>query len=349
MIDRRKFLKSSLSLSAAGVVASQNVTDSNSTFNKQLDLKASGSNFPNAPVFVATWPFGKFACEKAFEIASTNQPMLDAIEQGIGVTESDIKNASVGIGGIPNAEGKVELDACIMAGPQHQAGSVAGIQDIAHPISVARKVMEQTPHVMLVGEGAKKFALSNGFAETNLLSEKQRRRWEDRQKESNQPQPEINEDHHDTIAMLGVDTQGNLYGGCSTSGWGYKIPGRVGDSPIIGGGLYVDNTVGAAGATGLGENVMRYCGSFLVVEMMRQGANPTEACVQAIRRIESLDPKSFDELSVNFIALAKDGTFGAAGTNKGFKFSVTTKNQSEILTAKSMTDNPIGPEGGNRK
>lgn len=273
--------------------------------------------------------------------------MLDAIEKGIWVTESDIKNVSVGIGGIPNAEGNVELDACIMGGPNHQAGAVAGLQDILHPISVARQVMEETPHVMLVGEGARKFALEKGHQAVNLLSDKQKTNWERWKKE--QQKPEINEDHHDTIAMLGIDAQGDLYGGCSTSGWGFKIPGRVGDSPIIGSGLYVDNTVGAAGATGLGENVMRHCGSFLVVEMMRQGASPTEACEQAIKRIEALDPKGMDDLAVNFIALKKDGTYGAAGTNKGFKYAVASEEMSEVFQAKGMTDTAIGPEGGNRR
>jgi N4-(beta-N-acetylglucosaminyl)-L-asparaginase len=222
---------------------------------------------------------------------------------------------------------------------------------------------------MLVGQGALDFALENGFSKTNLLTEKQKEKWQDwkteqakesageaesneldQSNESNKSQqPLINEDLHDTIAMLGIDAEGNLYGGCSTSGWGYKIPGRVGDSPIIGSGLYVDNKVGAAGATGLGENVMRHCGSFLVVEMMRWGASPTAACELAIKRIAENDPKNLDNLDINFIAINKDGETGAAGTSKGFKYSVTDAKKSKVLKAKSLSEKPIGPEGGNTK
>ena len=275
--------------------------------------------------------------------------MVDAIEQGIWVTEADVKNASVGIGGIPNAAGAVELDACIMTGPDHNAGSVGGLQDILHPISVARMVMEKTPHVMLVGEGAKQFAIKHGVPTTDLLTEKQQQQWQTWKDKQSEKKPPINEDHHDTIAMLGLDGQGNLFGGCSTSGWGYKIPGRIGDSPIIGSGLYVDNQVGAAGATGLGENVMRHCGSFLVVEMMRQGASPTEACEQAIRRIAELDPKNLSNLDINFIALSKQGVYGAAGTSKGFKYSIANPAETKVMDALPLSEKAIGPEGGNRK
>lgn len=301
------------------------------------------------PMFVATWPFGKASCEMAVKVVAEGGSMVDAIEKGIWVTEADVKNASVGIGGIPNADGDVELDACIMTGPNHNAGSVAGIKEILHPISVARMVMEKTPHVMLVGDGAKQFAIEQGVQTSDLLTANQRKAWERWAEEKKQSGPKIDEDHHDTIAMLGLDGEGNLYGGCSTSGWGYKIPGRVGDSPIIGSGLYVDNKVGAAGATGLGENVMRHCGSFLVVEMMRNGANPTDACEQAIRRIAELDPKNLSNLDINFIALNKQGEFGAAGTSKGFKYSMSNPSQSIIADARPLSEKTIGPEGGNRK
>lgn len=345
-ISRRKFIQNSACISATGAIAcSQNPVPA------AVDFGEPSTNM--RPLFIATWPFGKSSCEAAVKIATDSGSMLDAIEKGIWVTENDVKNASVGIGGIPNADGQVELDACIMSGPDHNAGSVAGIRDILHPISVARLVMESTPHVMLVGDGAKEFAIKNGHPETNLLTDQQKSNWQNWQRKqakmSEQSQPKIDEDHHDTIAMLGLDSDGNLYGGCSTSGWGYKIPGRVGDSPIIGSGLYVDNHVGAAGATGLGENVMRHCGSFLVVEMMRQGAAPTEACEMAVNRIAEIDPKNLDNLDINFIALNKAGAYGAAGTSKGFRYSVSSPQGSEIIDAKAMSVKAIGPEGGNRK
>ena len=276
------------------------------------------------PLFVATWKFGKAVCERAVKTAMEGKPMLDAIERGIWVAEMDAGNASVGLGGTPNADGVVELDACIMSGPDHGAGSVAGLRDILHPISVARKVMEETRHVMLVGDGARQFALEQGFSKTELLTDNQRDRWKawSAAKKKKEEAETVDEDQHDTITLVGVDEEGNLWGGCSTSGMGFKLPGRVGDSPIIGSGLYVDNQVGAAGATGIGENVMRYCASFMIVQFMREGSSPTEACERAIRQIEKSDPKSIGELDINFIALNKAGEHGAAGTSKGFVYAV---------------------------
>ncbi len=348
-LNRRKFIGQTAAVAATGAFVTGLGNQASANRPTRLPDR---SSLPAQTTFVATWPFGKQACEAALKIFGETGSMLDAIERGIWVTESDASNASVGIGGIPNAAGAVELDACIMSGPNHQAGSVAGVQNILHPISVARAVMEKTPHVMLVGEGAYNFAIEQGFEKTNLLTEQQRLAWE--QWKASRPAvpdaaPQIDPDHHDTIAMLGLDEQGNLFGGCSTSGWGYKIPGRVGDSPIIGGGLYVDNAIGAAGATGLGENVMRHCGSFVVVEMMRNGAGPTEACEMAIRRIAETDPKGLEELEINFIALNKAGEFGAAGTSAGFQYAVTNGQFSRIIDAKSLSAKSIGPEGGNRK
>lgn len=353
-MDRRKFLKATAGATAASAALGTQAIA------QPLSAAASGLNpRKGKPVFIATWPFGARSCEAAVKIASDGGSMLDAIEQGIWVTESDVKNASVGIGGIPNADGQVELDACIMSGPGHAAGSVAAIRGFEHPISVARDVMENTPHVMLVGDNAAKYAIKQGHRKKNLLTDKQKENWQAWKKAQQQAAksgeakevaiPIIDEDHHDTIAMLGVDADGNVFGGCSTSGWGYKVPGRVGDSPIIGAGLYVDNQVGAAGATGLGENVMRYCGSFLIVEFMRQGDDPTTACEKAIARIEMLDPLGMDEISVNFIAINKQGEYGAAGTNKGFKYAVSSPDGTELLAGKAMTEKAIGPEGGNIK
>ncbi|MEC9092425.1 MAG: isoaspartyl peptidase/L-asparaginase, partial [Planctomycetota bacterium] len=230
------------------------------------------------------------------------------------------------------------------------AGSVAGMEEILHPVSVARKVMEETIHVMLVGEGAKQFALENGFQKTDLLTDQQRKSYEgylEKNATEKEEQQKVDENHHDTIALVGVDAQGNLYGGCSTSGWGYKIPGRVGDSPIIGSGLYVDNEVGGAGATGIGENVMRYCASFMIVEEMRHGASPQEAIENVIERIAKKDPKKAEDLAINFVAINKSGETGAAGTSQGFTYAVTDPVNSEVRAAKALTTADI-IEGGNQ-
>lgn len=336
-MDRRKFIKTS-SVAVAGAPILSGVTKATS----QDETRK-----PTRPTVIATWPFGKPACELAIKTAAS-KTMLDGIEQGIRIVEADVTNASVGIGGIPNAEGVVELDACIMTGPGHQAGSVAGMQNIVHPISVARRVMEKTKHVLLVGEGAKKFAIEQGFEQKELTTAQQREQWEAWKKKNKAERTKIDEKQHDTIAMVGIDEKGDVYGGCSTSGLGYKMPGRVGDSPIIGSGLYVDNAVGGAGATGVGENVMRFCGSFLIVEFMRSGLNPTEACEKTIRRIAEVDPLRIDQLDINFIAINKRGEMGAAGTSKGFKYAFADQKNSGVVAAKSLSTKPIGPEGGNQ-
>jgi N4-(beta-N-acetylglucosaminyl)-L-asparaginase len=198
--------------------------------------------------------------------------------------------------------------------------------------------MEATPHVMLVGAGAAEFARQQGFAPVNLLTDDQEqayREWEARQQAAGEPEPAAV--GHDTIAMVGIDAAQNVAGGCSTSGMGYKLPGRVGDSPILGSGLYVDNQVGGAGATGVGENVMRFCGSFMIVEAMRHGLDPLDACVQAIRRIGELDGRPLTELHVNFVAVNRSGRAAAAGTDKGFEYAVTTADGNEVRAAELIT------------
>jgi isoaspartyl peptidase/L-asparaginase-like protein (Ntn-hydrolase superfamily) len=284
------------------------------------------------PLLVSTWAFGRAANEAALQAFQRGGSTLDAVEQGIGVIEADPNNASVGIGGIPNAEGVVQLDACIMLGPGHRAGSVAALERILHPISVARRVMEKTRHVMLAGEGAHRFALQQGFAEVELLTEERKQEWlQWRAAQATGSQG------HDTITLLALDAQGHLAGGCSTSGLGYKTPGRVGDSPIIGGGLYVDDEVGAAGATGLGEIIMRQCGSFQVVERMREGLTPQEACLETVRRIARKDADA-GKNSFYFVALDRHGRFGAAGTGKGFEYAVTHPGSSGILHSAGLDD-----------
>jgi isoaspartyl peptidase/L-asparaginase-like protein (Ntn-hydrolase superfamily) len=222
---------------------------------------------------------------------------------------------------------------------------VAAVEGFAHPVSIARRVMEETRHVMLVGDGAQDFARERGFEKGPKVTPGQKAAWEKWRKA--QAAEKKKAPNHDTIALLLLTPSGDVFGACSTSGWGYKIPGRVGDSPIIGGGLYVDNTVGGAGATGIGENVMRYCGSFLVVEFMRQGMSPVEACLATIHRIASLDPKGYD-LSINFVALDKKGRYGAAGTGSGFQYAVSCDEFSKVLQSPGATAKPIGPTGGNR-
>lgn len=283
------------------------------------------------PCFVSTWPFGKPGNDVALKTIQSGKSVLDAIEQGIRVVESDVSNTSVGIGGTPNANGVVSLDACIMNGPGHQAGSVGGVEDILHVISLARAVMEKSKHVMLVGQGAQDFALANGFEKTDLLSADRKQAWEKWKAE--QKAAPVGPENHDTITIIGVGKDGTVAGGCSTSGLGYKLPGRVGDSPILGSGMYVDNAVGAAGATGTGENVMRFCASFMIVEAMRHGMSPQEACVATIRRIDKMDPLDITELHINFIAIDKKGNVGAAGTDKEFKYSVTNGDASEVIDA----------------
>lgn len=343
-MNRRTFITSA-GMGVAGGLAQKNNLNAQEKATKPLASKTK-----ERPLIVSTWPFGKPANEEALKKYQKTESALDAIEAGIGLTEADANNASVGLGGIPNAKCVVQLDACIMSGPGHNAGSVAGIEDILHPISAARKVMEETPHVMLVGEGARKFAIEKGLISKNLLTEQRKEKWMEwveNQKKKIVEEKNL-EDNHDTIAMVMLDKEGNLFGGCSTSGWGYKLPGRVGDSPIIGSGLYVDNEIGAAGATGLGENVMRYCGSFLVVEYMRQGMHPEEACVEVIRRIAKKDPKGMDGLAINFLAINKEGEYGAAGSSNGFSYAVTLPNKSEVLKSAVLSGTNEIPLGGNR-
>ena len=242
-----------------------------------------GANVQNPkPLFVATWNFGLPACQRSMETLIQSKSLLDAIEMGIRVAEADTRVDSVGVGGAPNANGVVQLDACFMDGETHKAGSVAALENFPHPISVARRVMEKTKHVLLVGAGAAEFAREQGFASQDILTAEQKAKWLDwkakQAKEANSKDPKAGSaapPNHDTIALVGLDSTGHIAGGCSTSGLAYKMPGRVGDSPILGSGLYVDGEIGAAGATGIGENVMRHCGSFLIVELMRSGMDPT--------------------------------------------------------------------------
>jgi len=313
-------------------------------------LLALGAETPVTPpgvLIVSTWPFAAPGNDRALQALLQGSSPLDAVEQGVRVVETGENSGSVGLGGIPNAAGVVQLDASIMEGRNHRAGSVAALEGFAHPISVARRVMEKTPHVLLVGEGARLFALREGFEGLNNDGPKKHAAWFEKQK-SQAAAAGAQEKGHDTITLLVLSENGRIAGGCSTSGLANKLPGRVGDSPIIGGGLYVDDEVGAAGATGRGENIMRYCGSFLVVEYMRQGMAPAEACLKVVERIVADQPDGKDP-QVNFIALDKQGRYGAAGSARGFNYCVTTKNdKTKVVTAPAATSKAIRSEGGHR-
>ncbi len=288
-----------------------------------------------SPVVVSTWKHGIPANEAAWEVLSKDGPALDAVEAGVRVSEADPEVRTVGRGGRPDRSGAVTLDACVMD-EQGRCGAVAALQHIQHPTSVARAVLEESPHIMLVGEGALKFALDRGFEKTDLLTEQSRqdwKEWQEKQSETARPEPNIEDEtegeNHDTIGMLALDARGNLSGACTTSGTAWKMPGRVGDSPLIGAGLYVDNEVGAACATGWGEAAIRTVGSHLAVERMRQGASPEEACRQVIDRIAT----RYDDISdvqVGILALNTKGDVGAYGLQEGFQAAV------------------YSPEGGNR-
>lgn len=266
---------------------------------------------------VSTWNHGMLANDAGFEALRSGGNALDMIEAGARLVEADAEGLSVGIGGLPDRDGNVTLDACIMDHTQN-AGSVCFVQNVAHPITLARSVMEDTPHVMLAGAGAEQYARELGMVKTNLLTEQARLAWEN-WKATSEYKPVINIENHDTIGLLALDHAGRLAGGCTTSGVAYKMHGRVGDSPIIGAGLFVDGAVGGATATGLGEAVMRTVGSFLVVELMRQGATPQEACYEAVQRIIRSMPT--EDLQVGYLALGRDGQVGGHAIHGGFNFA----------------------------
>lgn len=298
-------------------------------------LKADAQQRNTKPVVISTWNFGKAANAEAWKILSSNGRALDAVEKGVHVPEGDPKETSVGLGGLPDRDGRVTLDACIM--DEHaNCGSVACLEHIVHPISVARAVMEKTPHVMLVGEGALQFALANGFKKENLLTAESEKAWKEWLKEKKY-KPVANIENHDTIGMLALDMKQNLSGACTTSGMAYKMRGRVGDSPIIGAGLFVDNEVGAATSTGVGEEVIRIVGSHLVVELMRQGNTPQQACEAAVKRIVKNQPQKSKEIQVGFLALGKNGDYGAYALQKGFTYAVySSAVNNQIFEARSF-------------
>lgn len=290
-------------------------------------------NSQSRPIVISTWDFGVRANEVAWEIIEKGGRALDAVEQGVRLIESDPDEQSVGYGGLPDREGHVTLDACLMD-ENSNCGSVAFLRDFKNPISIARRVMEQTSHVMLVSAGAKKFALEEGFTAENLLTEKSKQDWKDWLQKA-EDQPVINIENHDTISMLAIDQSGNISGACTTSGLAYKMHGRVGDSPIIGAGLFLDNGVGGACATGLGEAVIRTAGSAMVVEAMRYGASPQEACKTIVERIREKH-NSIKDFQVGFIAIDKNGNYGTYAVQEGFTYAVCTSSGNELFDSKSI-------------
>lgn len=338
MATRRNFLRNTFLGSAAAMVT-----------NKLAAHQPPETRMPPAfPIVVSTWDFGRKANQAAWEVLQAKGRALDAVEAGVKIPEADPTNQSIGYGGLPDRDGRVTLDACIMD-EHYNCGSVMCLEYIMHPISVARLVMEKTPHIILVGDGALQFALANGFTKQNLLTEKSKKDWQEWLKTAkyapvknieNQlyqketlPGGKLN---HDTIGMLAIDHAGNLSGACTTSGLAYKMHGRVGDSPVIGAGLYVDNEIGAATATGVGEEVIRMVGSHLIVELMRQGMTPQQACREGVERIVKRSPQNVKDMQVGFLALHKNGSYGAYSLQKDFTYSVKSETEDKIYTAQSV-------------
>ena len=345
-INRRVFLRSAMIVGAgATLLPLGNVVHA-----------APGKN--GGPLVIASGN-GMRATEKAMEMIRAGVDALDAVIGGVNIIEDDPNDMSVGYGGLPNEEGIVELDASVMHGPSHCAGAVAALRNIKNPSKVAKVVMERTDHVLLVGEGALKFARMHGFKEENLLTDKAREEWvkwkENLSKEDDYlPPHSINDTDigynqaeirftYGTINCLGLDLQGNLSGVTTTSGLSYKIPGRVGDSPIIGAGLYVDNAVGAAGSTGRGEANLTNCSSVMIVEFMREGLSPDDACKKACERIvlhtlekRLLNKQGRPSFNVNFYAMNKQGEFGACSLWSGATYALHDGKENRLLQAKYL-------------
>lgn len=335
MLSRRKFIQLS-SLTAPLLSFKKSSSFSQTVVNK--------------PIVISTWAPNVKANAEAWKTLAAGGRALDAVEAGVKIPEADPTDVSVGYGGLPDRDGRVTLDACIMD-EFANIGAVMALENIMHPISVARMVMERTPHVQLVGDGALQFALSQGFKKENLLTPESEKVWRNwlktskydpmtipklLDKKSNQepwPSAMLN---HDTIGMVALDKAGNISGACTTSGMAFKMHGRVGDSPIIGAGLFVDNEIGAATSTGVGEEVVRICGSHTVVELMRQGYSPEMACKKAVERMFKLRGNKAKDIQVGFLAVNKKGQFGGYSIQKGFTYAVQTSAGSKVYDSKYL-------------
>ena len=348
MINRRKFIGASAFTSLAAL------------FGKESWGSTRYETVKGKPIVISTWDAGLNANKGAWEILKNGGRALDAVEAGVMVTESE-QSCCVGLGANPDREGFVTLDACIMD-EFANCGSVAFLERIKHPIAVARRVMEKTPHVMLVGSGAQQFAIAEGFPlEEQKLSpdaEKAYKEWlikseykpviniESKKSTSYAPSKPANGEwlpagqagNHDTIGMVAMDASGNLSGSCTTSGMGFKMRGRLGDSPIIGAGLFVDNEIGACTATGQGEDVIRMSGSHTVVELMRQGLSPDAACKKAIERIIKIKGEKAKGIQVAFLAINKKGQVGSFAIHKGFSYAIKSNDTEKLIPSKSWFD-----------
>jgi N4-(beta-N-acetylglucosaminyl)-L-asparaginase len=325
-MSRRRFLKN-LGLASAGL-AIKPITTTAQTNANSLPLK-------DSPLVISTWIHGMEANAGAWSVLENGGAALDAVQKGVAVTESDMNNRSVGLAGRPDRDGHVTLDACIMD-HDSRCGSVAFLEDIQHPIDVARAIMDQTPHVMLVGEGAQKWALENGFSKVDFevpIPEVQKdyENWLIK----SEYKTGVNVENHDTIGMLALDASGRMAGACTTSGMAYKIRGRVGDSPIIGAGLFIDGDVGGATATGVGEAMIRTAGASAVVESMRRGASPEEACYDIVQRILKKHP-GVEGMQVGFLAMNMQGEYGGYSVYNGFNYALRSKDRNEMVDAKYM-------------
>lgn len=328
-IKRRSFFKFGLATAALGLVKPSQASELiRSSFEEKI----------NGPIVLSTWEHGLAANARAWEVLSKGGKAIDAVEQGVMVTESDMTNRSVGIGGRPDRDGHVTLDACIMD-DKSRCGAVGCLEGIAHPISVARSIMENTQHVMLVGEGARTYALDYGFEQIKTPLKEVKKDYQEWKKENKDvfDKPVINNENHDTIGMIAMDQFGDLSGSCTTSGWAYKLPGRLGDSPIIGAGLFVDNEIGAACATGLGEAIIRIAGSHTVVELMRQGKSPKEACKLAVERIIAKHD-DLTGLQCGFLAIDKKGNVGGYSVYSGFNYALKSNTIEQLVDTEYMRD-----------
>ena len=340
MSDRRTFLKASLG--GLSLAAAAKAAENHSPTDRFV-----------RPLVVSTWDSGIRANAAAWKMLSANGNALDAVEAAARSAEEET-SCCVGLDAYPDRDGFVTLDASIM---DHKAncGSVVFLQGIKHPVSVARKLMESTKHVFLAGEGARRFAIQNGFEPMPpRLSPEAEKAWKEWLKKS-EYKPVINienkkmddrtpappaffpdgKPNHDTMGTIAIDARGNLSGACTTSGMAFKIHGRVGDSPIIGAGLFVDNKAGAATCSGVGEEVIRICGTHLVVELMRQGYTPKRACTEAVKRIVMREPKAAKDIQVGFVAISKIGQVGAYAVQKGFSYSVTNADTNKTFASDS--------------